>query len=123
MQIEHDQLSGIHGRLRAVRDHERHRLTHEPDAAFGEWRSGEDRRHHLEANAGRKAQITGREHGHDALRRHRRGDIHRANLRVGQSRPNEGRLQTSVWLDVVDITTSASYEARVLAPADGVTQD
>jgi hypothetical protein len=32
-------------------------------------------------------------------------------------------VKTPLWLNVVDIATSASDEARILAPADGVTQD
>jgi hypothetical protein len=86
-------------------------------------RSREGRRHHLETYAGRKVQVLGCEYGHYAGRGGRSGDIHRADRGMGQSRSHKGRVETPVLMNVVDEAAGACDEARVLAPADGVTED
>jgi hypothetical protein len=122
-EVEHDQLGRVGGSLWALGDHERHRLAHETHTPLRERGPCKHIRHHLEADAARQAQVGCFEHGDDARRRCRGGDFHRANRGVSQSRPHEGHVKTPVRSDVVDVAAGACDEARILAPADGVTEN
>ena len=123
LEVEPDQLRCVRGRFWALGDHQRHRLAHKTHPPVSKRGSREDLRHHLEADAGGKSQVGGGEHSHDARRCRCRCDIHRPNRGVGQSRPDECHVQTAVRLDVVDVAPGAGDEARILAPAYGVTQN
>ena len=85
LEIEPYKLGSVRGRLGALGDDERDGLAHETDSPNGEGGAGEDLGHHLEADAGGKAEVGGGEHGHDTRSSSCGGDIHRANRGVGQS--------------------------------------
>ena len=85
LEIEPDELDSVHGRLGALGNDERHRLAHKTDSPIGKGGPSEDLRHHLEADAGGKAEVGGGEHGHDARCNGGGRDIHRANRGVSQS--------------------------------------
>jgi hypothetical protein len=123
LEIEPDKLGSVRGRLGALGNHERHGLTHKTDSLMGKRRPGEDLRHHLEADAGGKAEVGGGQHGHDARCSGGCCDIHCANRGVSQRRPHECHMKAVVLMEVVDEAAGACDQARILAPADGMTQN
>ncbi len=123
LEVELDQLGGIGGLTRAVRNDQGHRLAHKANALRGKRRSRKGGGHHWKADAIRQAQVGAGQHRHHARRCCGRLDVQRADPGVSQGRPHESYVEATFGLHVVDVVTGARHEARILAPSHCVAED